>query len=280
MSMKNETAIVTGSTSGIGKKIAELLLKEGCKVMICSRKEENVKKIISEFKERFGELVDGIPCDVGDINSVKSLVDTTIKKFGKIRILVANAGISLKYGPIQYMPVDEAASDAGKIIQVNLLGMINTVSAILPHMVEQQYGRIITLSGGGADRPLPNLVYYSASKGGVVAFSKCFAEELKESGLDIKINIFQPGMLKTGLTTGVDVVPGWRDVEDVTNDTELVLQYVGGDIEQTVKHVLPYAMPSCTANGKYFKGYSLFKLIGGFIKVDKIRKKMQKQEKQ
>lgn len=248
--------------------------------MICSRKEDNVRKTVAEFKDQFGDLVAGIPCDVSDIDSVKNLVGETIKVFGKIRILVANAGISLKYGPIQYMPVDDAASDAAKIVGVNLLGMINTVSAVLPHMVDQEYGRIVTLSGGGVDRPLPNLVYYSASKGGVVTFSKCFAEELKESGLDIKINIFQPGMLKTGLTTGVDVVPGWRDVEEVEKDTELVLEYVGGDIEKSASTVLPYLRPSCKANGKYFKGYSLWKLIGGFIKVGKIRKKMQKQQEQ
>jgi len=76
--MKNETAIITGSTSGIGKKTAELFLQEGCKVTICSRKENNVKQTLAEFKEKFGDSVIGIPCDVSDPVAVKSLIDETI----------------------------------------------------------------------------------------------------------------------------------------------------------------------------------------------------------
>jgi 3-oxoacyl-[acyl-carrier protein] reductase len=97
--MKNETAIVTGSTSGIGKKIAELFLKEGCKVAICSRNEDSVQKTTSEFQEKFGDSVTGFTCDVSDLATLKSIVDKTVDAFGSIRILVANAGLILTYGP-------------------------------------------------------------------------------------------------------------------------------------------------------------------------------------
>ena len=76
--MKNETAIITGSTSGIGKKIAELFLREGCKVTICSRNKTKVNQTLAEFKEKFGDSVIGVPCDVSDPVAVKSLVNNVI----------------------------------------------------------------------------------------------------------------------------------------------------------------------------------------------------------
>ncbi len=101
MKMKNETAIVTGSTSGIGQKIAELFLREGCKVAICSRNEASVNKTITKFKEEFGDSVIGLVCDVSDPNAVQTLVDKTVDTFGSVRILVANAGVNLSYGPFE-----------------------------------------------------------------------------------------------------------------------------------------------------------------------------------
>ncbi|MCJ7647582.1 MAG: SDR family NAD(P)-dependent oxidoreductase, partial [Candidatus Lokiarchaeota archaeon] len=112
MKMKNETAIVTGSTSGIGKKIAELFLREGARVAICSRNEEKVNQTLAEFKEEFGDSVIGVPCDVSDPAALKVLVDKTVEAFGSIRILVANAGFNLTYGPFEYFALEKVNSVA------------------------------------------------------------------------------------------------------------------------------------------------------------------------
>ena len=277
MSMENETAIITGSTSGIGKKLAELFLRQGCKVAICSRSTEHVNATLSEFKPKFGSSVIGFPCDVSKPEDLNNLVEKVIADFGSIRILVANAGIEKNYGPFEYMPSEMAYENAKFIIGVNLIGMMNSIAVVLPQMKKQKYGRIITLSGGGADRPLPNMTIYSASKGGVVAFSKCFAEELKESNAkdgDIKINIFQPGMQRTGLTTHTDVVPGWMDVETVKKDSELVLNYLGGNLEESCRKVIPFVLPSCKKNGQLFHGFKIMKMIKGGMKLRKEMKKM------
>jgi NAD(P)-dependent dehydrogenase (short-subunit alcohol dehydrogenase family) len=101
--MENEIAIITGSTSGIGKKLAELFLKEGAKVAICSRNEDKVNNTLAEFKEKFGNNVIGAVCDVSDPIAVKNIVDKTIEAFGGIRILVACAGLNLTYGPFEYL---------------------------------------------------------------------------------------------------------------------------------------------------------------------------------
>jgi short-subunit dehydrogenase len=274
MRMKNETAIITGSTSGIGKKIAELFLREGCKVAICSRNESKVNQTFSEFKKEFGNSVIAIPCDVSDPSAVKSVVDKTIETFGSVRILVANAGVNLTYGPFEYIPLEKANSDAKTIVNINLIGVINSVSAVLPHMIKQKYGRIITLGGGGADRPVEHMTIYSASKGGVLAFSKCLAKELEKNESDIKINIFFPGMINTNLVNTAQVIEAWKDPETYEKEMELILKYVMTDIEESCFKTIPFAIPSCKSNGDIFRGFSILKLIKGFKKIRKELKNM------
>jgi len=273
MQMANETAIITGSTSGIGKKIAAIFLKEGCKVTICSRNEQKVNETVSEFKETYKEKVIGIPCDVSDIESIKNVVEKTIKEFGSIRILVANAGLNTTYGPFEYLSPSQVASDAQTVLGTNLIGTINAITTVLPYMIPQKYGRIITLTGGGADRPLPHMTLYSASKGGVVSFSKCLAEELKESHEDIKINIFQPGMIETNLGKNTKLVEGWKEEEEFRRETAQVHQYIGTNIDESCPKIIPYVLPSCKANGKSFRGFSLVKMIWGGRKLQKMQKK-------
>jgi NAD(P)-dependent dehydrogenase (short-subunit alcohol dehydrogenase family) len=277
MSMENETAIITGSTSGIGKTLAELFLKEGCKVAICSRSAEHVNSTLSELEIEYGDSIIGFPCDVSKPEDLKNLVDKVLASFGSIRILVANAGLEKNYGPFEYMPSEMVYENAKMILGVNLIGMMNSIAAVLPQMKIQKYGRIITLSGGGAERPLSNMTIYSASKGGVVAFSKCFAEELKESnakGSDIKINIFQPGMHKTGLTSHTDIVPGWLDVDTIRKRSELALKYLGSDLKESCNKVLPFVLPSCKKNGQLFHGYKIINMIKGGTKLRKEMKEM------
>lgn len=273
--MINETAIVTGSTSGIGKKIAELFLREGCKVAICSRNETNVNQTVAEFKVKFSDSVIGIPCDVSDPIALKKLVDKTIETFGSIRILVANAGVNLTYGPFRYLDLDQVNNNANTIIGINLIGAINSISAVLPQMIEQKYGRIISLTGGGADRPMENMTIYSASKGGVVAFSQCLAKELDAEEHDIKVNIFQPGMIYTNLYN-VELIESWKDKESFESEMDLLKKYVMTDVEKSSMAVIPYALPTCKDNGKSFRGFPLAKMIKGFMKVSKERKRLYK----
>ncbi|MHA2112199.1 MAG: SDR family oxidoreductase [Candidatus Hodarchaeales archaeon] len=276
MRMENETAIITGSTSGIGKKLAELFLEEGCKVVICSRNEERVKETVSEFKEKYKDAVIGFSCDVSDIDSIKNVVEKTMAKFGSIRILVSNAGVNSTYGPLRYFSQSQVASDTHSILGTNLTGTINAVTTVLPYMISQKYGRIITLSGGGGDRPLPHMTLYSASKGGVVAFSKCLAEEFKESREDIKINIFQPGMITTNLAKNSKPAEGWKEEEEFRRDNILAHEYLGTNIDESCPKVIPYVLPTCKANGKSFRGFSLIKMIRGGRKLQKNLKKGRK----
>ena len=278
MRMSNETAIITGSTSGIGKKIAELFLSEGCKVAICSRNEDNVKKTLLEFKERFGDSVIGEVCDVTNPSALTELIEKTINAFGSIRILVANAGLNLSYGPFHFLSLEKVASDAEIVIGTNLIGAINSIAAVIPQMKKQFYGRIVTLSGGGADRPIEHMTIYSASKGGVTAFSRCLAQEFKKEEENIKINIFQPGMIKTNLSKVTNVIKEWKDEEQYKKEFDLIIKYVASDIGESCSKVIPFALPTCKANGKSFRGFSIKKLISGFRKIKKMQKKLEKEQ--
>ena len=273
MKMTNETAIVTGSTSGIGKKIAELFLREGAKVAICSRNEEKVKKTLVEFKEEFGDSVIGVACDVSDPAALKALVDKTVETFGSIRILVANAGFNLIYGPFEYFALEKINSVAKSVIGTNLIGLIDSVAAVLPQMKKQGYGRIITLAGGGADRPLEHMTIYSASKGGVLAFSKCLAKEFEQSDDDLKINIFLPGMIDTNLATNIEIPENWKDREVYDREYEIIRKNVMTDVEESCLNVIPFALPSNKKNGNLVRGFKVFKLIKGFRQAAKETKK-------
>ena len=204
--MDNETAIITGSTSGIGKALAKIFLQEGARVVICSRNQDKVDQTLAELKEKHGENVIGMACDVSDPVAIQNLVNKTIEVFGSVRILVANAGFNRSYGPFDCLSLDRANKEANLVINTNLIGVINSISAVLPQMKRQGYGRIITLAGGGADRPLEYMTIYSASKGGVLAFSKCLALEFKQTPEDIKLNIFFPGMIYTNLMRNTCVI--------------------------------------------------------------------------
>jgi len=282
MQMENETALITGGTSGIGKKLAKRFLIEGCKVAICSRSEEHVNSTVDEFKGRFGDCIIGFPCDVSDIASVRDVVDKTVETFGSLRILVANAGLNAHYGPFRYLTPEQITEDSKTVLGANLVGMINTVHCALSQMLKQKYGRIITLSGGGADRPLEHMTIYSASKGGVVAFSRCLALELEQEEADIKINILQPGMQRTGLTTGptrASMVSGWRNEQFNEKQMEIVLENLGGDLDLVATKVIPYVLPACTKSGGRIMGFSLRKLLKGVRKMRKLQKQLEKEQK-
>ncbi|MBK5112083.1 MAG: SDR family NAD(P)-dependent oxidoreductase [Candidatus Heimdallarchaeota archaeon] len=278
MIMKNETAIITGSTSGIGLNIAEKFLEAGCKVTISSSSEEKVKKTLAELSKKYKDSVIGLACDVNDPKALKKLVDKTIEKFGSVRILIANAGTNRTYGPFSNLTADMVSKDAITVIGTNLIGTLNSIAAVMPQMIKQKYGRIITLSGAGAERPMEIMTIYTASKGGIVAFSKSLALELSQREEDIKINIFAPGMIKTNLASNADLVPNWGEDRDFEGNLELVHECLGTDIDDSCDKVIPYALPDLKDNGKVFRGFKIMKMITGGMKYQRILKRTKKSD--
>ena len=187
--LEGKIAIVTGSSKGIGKAIALRFAREGAKVMVCSRILSDCEKVVDEIGENGGQGI-AIKVDVANSEEIYTAVRDVLARWGKIDILVNNAGI----GPTEwFIKGDEREWD--KIIAINLKGTIVFTHAVLPGMVERRYGKIINISSTAGKIGNPRQAVYSASKGGIIAFTKSLAREFAR--YQININDICPGLTDT-----------------------------------------------------------------------------------
>ena len=195
MDLTGKNAIITGASYGFGLAVAEAFIDVGASIMICARSlpKLNEAKTKLERKAGDGQRVLAETCDVSDESQVAALCQKAITEFGRVHILVTNAGV---YGPMGAIEDINWAAWT-KAIEINLYGTIMPMRALLPHFKANNYGKIINLSGGGATSPLPNISAYAASKAAVVRMTETLAGETKEHG--ITINAVAPGALNTSL---------------------------------------------------------------------------------
>ena len=195
MFLKNKNAVITGSSRGLGKAIAEEFVAQGANVLICARDEQILESARLKLSQKTTKSQSVYACqvDIANRQSVQQLYRTAIDKFGKIDILVNNAGIQGEIGAIDEISLDEWI----KTIDINLIGTVMVCKTFIPHFKNNGYGKIINLSGGGAATPRPNFSAYAASKAAVVRFCETIAEELKGTG--VEVNCIAPGALNTRL---------------------------------------------------------------------------------
>ena len=192
MKLKDKVAIVTGGSAGIGKSIASEFLKEGARVVICGRREQKVKETVAELSS--SGAVAGIPADVGSPADVKRLFDFTVKTFGEPGIVVNNAAIIH-----QAKIVDLEEADWDRVIRNNLTSCFLCCREAARRMIAQKKGgRIINLSSIHAALSEPQAGAYTATKGGIEAFSRTLATELAPYG--ITVNCIEPGATFSELT--------------------------------------------------------------------------------
>ncbi|MEK7725246.1 MAG: SDR family NAD(P)-dependent oxidoreductase [Acidobacteriota bacterium] len=185
--MENKVAIVTGSTAGIGLAIAKNLALKGAKVVINGRTIEKLKSAEQEIESLGGKIL-AIQADATDEIEIKRIVNETIQYFGKIDILVNNAATTGVGVSVAEMPIE--TWDA--VMNVNLRGVFLFCKAVIPHLIEQKWGRIISLGGLAGKNPLPFGAADSASKAGVLALTRSLAAELGTS--NITVNAVLPGI--------------------------------------------------------------------------------------
>lgn len=195
MKLTGRTAVITGASQGLGFEIAKIYLQEGANVMICARGEDKLRAAETELSAyvKQGARLMAMPADVSSPIEINTVVNAAIQAFGKLDILVANAGVYGTKGPIDEVDWDEWS----RAIDINLKGTVLQCRAVLPHFKQQKYGKIIILSGGGATKPMPNLSAYAASKAAVVRFAETLAEET--AAFNIDVNTVAPGALNTRL---------------------------------------------------------------------------------
>ncbi|MGH9981865.1 MAG: SDR family oxidoreductase [Nitrososphaeraceae archaeon] len=192
--LTQRTALVTGSTRGIGKETALLLLQKEFNVSISSRSQQSVDSVIQEIYDKFPskkENILGLKCDVSQQSDVKSLVDVSVKRFGKIDILVNNAGI------VYYKNImDTTEEEWNKTIDTNLKGVFLFTKEVLPYMLENKSDSIIiNVSSGAGKSGFPNLSAYCASKFGVIGLTESIAKEVADN--NVKVMSICPGGVDT-----------------------------------------------------------------------------------
>ena len=181
--------LVTGGSLGIGKEIARAFVDAGDRVVICARGEADLEAAAAELGSSVGARV----CDVADDAAVRALVDHVVSTFGRLDVLVNNAGV---YGPIGPF----ATTDLGAFVEtigINLLGLVRVTREVVPQMIEQGRGVIVNLSGGGATGPKPGYSAYATAKAAVVRLTEVLAHELAE--YSIRVNAIAPGFIPTRL---------------------------------------------------------------------------------
>jgi short-subunit dehydrogenase len=193
--LKGEVAIVTGASRGIGKALASTAASLGINLAIAARQEGPLKETAAEIAQKYKVEVLAVPCDVTKLQDLENLVNKTKEKFGKIDILINNAGVSSQY-PFEKQPLE----DFERLAHTNYLGYVRLIRLVINEMIERKSGAIINMvSGSTLCDPLPrNFLVYSSLKVGLRAFSKGLFWELRDHG--IKITSILPGVTDTDLT--------------------------------------------------------------------------------
>jgi len=194
--LKDRVAIVTGAGRGIGREIALGLAREGAAVVAAARTLTEIESTAGEIVSRGGAAI-AMPVDVSNAQQVDALARAALDRFGRIDVLVNNAGT---FGPIGPLISNDSETWVNTIM-VNLVGTFLCTRAVLPGMVERRRGKIINLSGGGAASSRPNFTAYAASKAAIIRFTESVAKEVADH--NVQVNAMAPGPVFTRLTESI-----------------------------------------------------------------------------
>ncbi len=194
--MKEKVVLVTGSAQGIGRATALKFAKLGAKIALndIQAQEENLKKVKEEI-EKLGTKANYYFADVSNFEEVQKMVDQVVKDFGRIDVLVNNAGI-IRDKTLAKMTKEEWQ----KVIDIDLTGVFNCSKAVLPHIIASQ-GVIINISSVVGERGNFGQTNYAAAKAGIIGFTKSLAKELGRFG--VRVNAVLPGFIETKMTESV-----------------------------------------------------------------------------
>ena len=190
MRLKDKVAIITGGAEGIGRAYALGFVGEGARVVVADINFPAAQKLVDTITEQGNEAL-ATKTDVSSVEDVEEMVRKTLERFGRIDILVNNAA-KYQRNPVMRTPVWEMdPAEWESVIAVNLTGVFLCCRAVLPGMMKQKSGKIINIASSLAFLGAPELAHYSASKGGVITFTRALAREVGE--YNININAICPG---------------------------------------------------------------------------------------
>jgi NADP-dependent 3-hydroxy acid dehydrogenase YdfG len=200
LTLGGQVAIVTGAGRGIGRAVAHALAREGVAVALAARTRQELAAVAAEIREGSGRAL-AVPTDVTQDAAVEALVEQTVAELGRVDLLVTAAGVAA-FGPVGASKPD----DWDAMLAVNLRATMVCCRAVLPAMTRQRRGTIVNVASIAATRAIAGAAAYSASKAGVVAFSRVLAEEVRGDG--IRIGVILAGATDTPLW---DTIPNAPD---------------------------------------------------------------------
>lgn len=225
--MENKVIIVTGGSRGIGKEIVTSLAEDGNCVILNYNKSEKEAIQIKEELIKKGKKIDIFKADVSKEDEVKNLIEFTIRKYGRVDVLINNAGISqIK------MFQDITSNDWNNMINNNLTSCYYTIKYVLPNMISKKDGLIINISSIWAQTGASCEVHYAVSKAGVDAMTKSLAKELGPS--NIRVNSIAPGIIDTDMNKRL----GLEDIKNLKDEIPLGRIGKTSDISKCIKWLI------------------------------------------
>jgi len=191
LDLKNKTVLITGGSKGIGRATAELFIKEGCKVAICSRSQANLISAVAEIKKSYNIEPLWIVCDLTKDSDIENAVNVVKKNFGPIDILVNNVG-----GPVPGKFTDLNDDDWFYAFEQLLMSTVRMTKRVLPDMKGKKWGRIINITSLSVKQPVDNLILSNSIRSAITAMTKTLSNEI--GSYNITVNNVAPGYTLTG----------------------------------------------------------------------------------
>jgi NADP-dependent 3-hydroxy acid dehydrogenase YdfG len=193
--IKGKVVVITGASSGLGEATARLLSAQGATVVLGARRVERLQKLADELTASGGNAL-ALSTDVTHRDQVKKLVDSAVQKFGRIDVMINNAGL-MQQSPLELLKIDEW----DRMIDINIKGVLYGIAAALPHMKRQKAGHIINVSSVAGHKVTPLGAVYCATKHAVRALSEGLRTEVKP--YNIRTTVISPGAVATELPNSI-----------------------------------------------------------------------------
>ncbi|HEV7891752.1 MAG TPA: SDR family NAD(P)-dependent oxidoreductase [Pyrinomonadaceae bacterium] len=189
---KEKVVLITGASSGIGRALALELGKRGARVGLTARRADELSKVAEEVSRAGGQAL-ALPADVRRAEDIDGVAERVREKWGRVDVLVANAGMTSTTAGTKL-----DAGEAGDVITINVIGVVNSVAAVLPDMLKRGEGHLVAISSLASYRGMPKSGAYSASKAAVSTFFESMRVDLRSSG--VAVTTIHPGFVRTPLT--------------------------------------------------------------------------------
>jgi short-subunit dehydrogenase len=189
---KDKVVLITGASSGIGQALAVELGRRGARVGLVARRAEELMRVAGEAERAGGQAL-ALPADVRDAEEVRRAAARVRERWGRVDVLIANAGMATTTAATAL-----EAGEASDVISINVIGVVNSVAAVLPEMLKEKSGHLVAISSLAAYRGMPKSGAYSASKAAVSTFFESLRVDLRQHHIDV--TIIHPGFIRTPLT--------------------------------------------------------------------------------